>query len=112
MRRRMRPLGTAMWGSLGLIAWTHVGYPAVVALAASRRTARRPAPERHLPTVTLVIVAHNEERVIRERLENALALDYPRDRLDVVVSLDGCTDATRDVVAELGVAVIDNPRLR
>jgi glycosyltransferase involved in cell wall biosynthesis len=111
MRRRMRPLGTAMWGSLGLIAWTHVGYPAVVALAASRRTACRPAAERHLPTVTLVIVAHNEERVIRERLENALALEYPRDRLDVVVTLDGCTDGTRDVVEELGVAVIDNPRL-
>lgn len=112
MRRRLK---TAMWGSAALIAWTHVGYPLAAALAASRR---RPAPvpapgDDELPSVALVIAAHDEERVIAARLDNALGLDYPRDRLRVVVSLDGSTDATRRIAegyADRGVVVLDNPR--
>jgi glycosyltransferase involved in cell wall biosynthesis len=66
-----------------------------------------------LPPVTLVIAAHDEERVIRERIENALALDYPPDHLEVVVSLDGSTDGTRAVVEEMAgerVRVVANER--
>jgi glycosyltransferase involved in cell wall biosynthesis len=107
----MRGLGTAMWGSLALIAWTHVGYPAVAGLLAARRRESPPAPGEP-PSVTLVIAAHNEERVMRARLENALALDYPRERLQIVVSLDGSTDGTRAIAESFGgdVLVIDNPR--
>jgi GT2 family glycosyltransferase len=113
MTRRMGWLGTAMWGSLALIGWTHVGYPAVAAVAASRRPERRPPRRGRLPSVALVIAAHNEEHVMRERLENALALDYPRELLEVVVSLDGPTDGTRAVAeafADRGVSVIEHPR--
>jgi cellulose synthase/poly-beta-1,6-N-acetylglucosamine synthase-like glycosyltransferase len=109
----MRRLGTAMWGSLALIGWTHVGYPAVAGLAARFLARGRSAPPAWEPTVTLVIAAHNEEAVIRERLENALALDYPGDRLQVAVSLDGSTDGTRAIVESYrsrGVVVFDNPR--
>jgi cellulose synthase/poly-beta-1,6-N-acetylglucosamine synthase-like glycosyltransferase len=109
----MRPIGTAMWGSLALIAWTHAGYPLAAAAAASRAGYRSRRDEQHLPSVTLVIAAHDEERVIRERLDNALALDYPRERLEVVVSLDGSTDATKRIAegyASRGVTVIDNAR--
>ena len=107
----MRGLRTALWTSAALIAWTHVGYPLAAAALASR-TRRRPTPPRgpDLPSVTLVIVAHDEERVIGERVENALALDYPADRLEVVVSLDGCTDATRAIAQRHGVRVLDQPR--
>jgi cellulose synthase/poly-beta-1,6-N-acetylglucosamine synthase-like glycosyltransferase len=105
----MRGLGTAMWGSLALIAWTHVGYPAVTGLLAARRR-DAPPPPGEPPTVTLVIAAHNEEPVMRPRLENALALEYPRDRLEVVVSLDGSTDGTRAIAESFGVLVLDNPR--
>jgi glycosyltransferase involved in cell wall biosynthesis len=122
----MGRLGTAMWGALALIGWTHAGYPAVAGLLARGRersaaagggessrgeTPRDATSSGSLPTVTLVIAAHNEESVIGPRLENALALDYPRDRLNVVVSLDGCTDGTRAIVERFdGVALIDNPR--
>jgi cellulose synthase/poly-beta-1,6-N-acetylglucosamine synthase-like glycosyltransferase len=106
----MRGLRTALWTSAALIAWTHAGYPLAAAALASR-TRRRPAPEPgELPTVTLVIAAHNEERVIGARIDNALALDYPADRLEVVVSLDGSTDATGAIARQRGVRVIDNPR--
>jgi cellulose synthase/poly-beta-1,6-N-acetylglucosamine synthase-like glycosyltransferase len=106
----MRRAETAMWTALGLIAWTHVGYPAAAAVAARGRSRPRPdgAP---LPSVALVIAAHDEEAVIRERLDNALALDYPADRLEVVVSLDGSTDGTREAAcAYPRVTVLDNPR--
>jgi cellulose synthase/poly-beta-1,6-N-acetylglucosamine synthase-like glycosyltransferase len=109
----MNRLGSAMWGSLALIAWTHAGYPAAAAAAASRSRYRPRTDDTHLPTVALVIAAHDEERVIRERLDNALALDYPSERLEIVVSLDGSTDRTRELAeayAARGVVVVDNPR--
>ena len=103
----------AMWSALGLIGWTHIGYPAVAGLAARRRPPRPPLDDSPLPSVALVIAAHNERSVIERRLENALALDYPADRLTVVVSVDGSTDGTSEIAerfAGRGVRVIDNPR--
>lgn len=108
----MDRLATAMWTSLGLIAWTHVGYPVTAGLAASR-SRYRPSQSDHLPSVALVIAAHNEEAVIGERLDNALQLSYPPALLQVVVSLDGSTDGTLSVVeqyASRGVCVLANPR--
>ena len=100
-----------MWGSLALIAWTHVGYPLAAAAAAWRRRYEpRRDPER-LPPVALIVAAHDEERVIAERLENALALDYAQ--LEVIVSLDGSTDGTRAIVesyAHRGVKLLINER--
>jgi cellulose synthase/poly-beta-1,6-N-acetylglucosamine synthase-like glycosyltransferase len=109
----MRRLSTAMWGSLALIVWTHAGYPAVAAVAASRSSYRSRSDDGQLPSVALVIAAHDEEAVIRARLDNALALDYPRELLEIVVSLDGSTDETRNIAeayAPHGVSVIDNAR--
>src|SRR3954471_17935488 len=109
----MRAIGTAMWGSLALIAWTHAGYPLAAAAAASLAGYRPRRDDRFLPSVALVIAAHDEERVIAERLDNALALDYPPDRLEGGGSLDGAPDATRRIAesyAPRGVTVIDNPR--
>jgi cellulose synthase/poly-beta-1,6-N-acetylglucosamine synthase-like glycosyltransferase len=96
------------WGSLGALAWTHAGYPLAMALLARLR----PRPVRkaeQTPSVALVISAHNEEAVIRRRIENALALDYPEEVLEVVVASDGSTDLTDGIVGELAAA---NPRLR
>ena len=64
----MRAAKTVMWGSLGLLVWTHVGYPlAAVSLARFRRYRAR-HDEEFMPEVALVITAHNEEAVIGERL--------------------------------------------
>jgi GT2 family glycosyltransferase len=102
-----------MWGSLGLIAWTHVGYPLATAAAARRRRFMPRRDESFVPDVALIIAAHDEGDVLRERLENALALDYPRERLDIVVALDGSADGTRAIVegfAGKGVRLLDLPR--
>jgi cellulose synthase/poly-beta-1,6-N-acetylglucosamine synthase-like glycosyltransferase len=102
-----------MWTSLGLIAWAHAGYPLAAALAGR---VRRYSPRRddgYLPEVALIIAAHDEQVVMAERLRNALALDYPRERLEVVVALDGCSDGTRAAAegfSDEGVRILDLPR--
>ncbi len=109
----MDRLDGAMWGALSLVAWTHAGYPVAAACMARRAPYRSRGDAGHLPSVALVIAVHNEERAIRARLDNALGLDYPSGLLEVVLSLDGCTDGTARVAAAYasrGVRVLDNPR--
>lgn len=76
-----------------LIAYTYVLFPCLVLL----RARVRPQPYRSAPitpSVSVVIAAHNEARAIRAKLDNLLGLDYPPDRLQVVVAADGCDDGT------------------
>jgi glycosyltransferase involved in cell wall biosynthesis len=88
------------WTSLGLIVWTHFGYPLAMGLLAWLRP--RPVAKAAIePSVVLVVAAHDEENVIGRRLENLLALDYPADQLEIVVASDGSTDRTDEIVAEI-----------
>jgi cellulose synthase/poly-beta-1,6-N-acetylglucosamine synthase-like glycosyltransferase len=85
------------WGSVGALAWTQAGYP--IAAAALARLRGRPVRKDEIePTVSLIVAAHNEENVIERRLENLLALDYPVDKLAIVVASDASTDRTDDLV--------------
>ncbi len=85
------------WVAGGALAWTHVGYP--LAAAALARVRPRPVQRDDVtPEVTVVVAAHDEEDVIGRRVENLLELDYPADRLAVVVASDGSTDGTDAVV--------------
>jgi cellulose synthase/poly-beta-1,6-N-acetylglucosamine synthase-like glycosyltransferase len=93
-------LRAAFWGSLGALAWTHVGYP--VAAAALARL--RPRPIRKddaTPDVSVIVAAHDEEDVIARRVDNLLELDYPAEHLEIVVASDGSTDRTDEIVEEL-----------
>jgi cellulose synthase/poly-beta-1,6-N-acetylglucosamine synthase-like glycosyltransferase len=56
------------------------------------------SPTSKFPTITLIIAAHNEEKVIEEKIEDVLSLDYPRDKLQVVVASDASTDRTNAIV--------------
>jgi glycosyltransferase involved in cell wall biosynthesis len=96
------------WGSLGALAWTHAGYPLAMGVLARVR----PRPVRkaeQTPSVSLVVSAHDEEAVIRRRVDNALALDYPPESLEVVVASDGSADLTDAIVGEIAA---ENPRVR
>jgi glycosyltransferase involved in cell wall biosynthesis len=88
------------WGSLGALAWTHAGYPAFMGVLARLRP-RPVGKEDVTPSVALVVSAHDEEAVIRRRLENLLELDYPEERLAIVVASDGSTDLTDAIVGEV-----------
>jgi cellulose synthase/poly-beta-1,6-N-acetylglucosamine synthase-like glycosyltransferase len=112
-------LAVVLWASLGLIVYAHAGYPLLLSLLARLRGRARAAdPVDPLPRVSLVVAAHDEEAVIERRVENALALDYPPERLEVIVASDGSADRTveraRAAAAAAGgsgrVRVLDLPR--
>jgi cellulose synthase/poly-beta-1,6-N-acetylglucosamine synthase-like glycosyltransferase len=111
-------LEVVFWVSIGLIAYAHVGYPLLLAalVRLRRRTPARPGGDGELPRVSLIVAAHDEEEVIERRVENAVALDYPPDRLEVIVASDGSRDRTVALArAAAGIAagrvrVLDLPR--
>ena len=106
-------LRAAFWGSALAIVYTHAGYPALLKLLARGRGDEnpRPAPPAELPRVSLVIAAYDEEEVIAGKVRNVLALDYPRDRLEVIVCSDGSKDATVERARTAGAdLVLDLPR--
>ena len=101
-------LRLVFWGSLGALAWTHVGYP-VAAAALARVRARPVRKQEWTPSVSVIVAAHDEETVIERRLENLLQLDYPPDRVEIVVASDASTDRTDELVEALAAR---EPRVR
>jgi cellulose synthase/poly-beta-1,6-N-acetylglucosamine synthase-like glycosyltransferase len=85
------------WGCLATLVYVYFGFPLLL-LARGRLRPRpyRTGPE--TPNVSVVIAARNEADVIAARLENLLALDYPRDRLEVLIASDGSDDGTNELV--------------
>lgn len=100
---------TLFWGSLGALAWTHVGYPVAVGALARMRPRCVAKDDTYEPSVSVIVAAHNEEDVIRGRLENLLALDYPGSKLEIVVASDASTDRTDEIVQSIGAS---EPRIR
>jgi poly-beta-1,6-N-acetyl-D-glucosamine synthase len=109
----MLALEIAFWTAVALLVHTHVTYP--VALWLIARVRGRPAAPAAAagepPRVSLIVAAHDEERVIERKLRNALALDYPRDRLELIVASDGSSDRTVELARASGAdLVLDLPR--
>ncbi len=122
-----------LWGSAGLLGYTHVGYPVLLLLLARLRDRSAaptdqpstpptdrprttpadapPAPPPGQPSVSVIVAAYAEQEVIAGRVANLRALDYPRERLELIVACDGSPDATarraRDAGADL---VLELPR--
>ena len=89
--------------ALGLLFHSYVGYPILLWLVALFRRGAPSAPRDPVswPEVSIVISAHNEEQVIGRRIENLLALDYPPERLHILIGSDGSTDRTAEIVKSL-----------
>jgi len=102
-------VAVVFWLSLAALVWTHAAYPAAAALAARVRS-RPPRRADVTPTVAVIVAAHDEETVIERRVANLLALDYPRERLEVIVTSDASTDRTEELAERAGARVIRNPR--
>ncbi|HUJ51177.1 MAG TPA: glycosyltransferase family 2 protein [Bryobacteraceae bacterium] len=82
-----------LWISIATVIYTYAGYP--LTLLALRMFVRRPIRRAQIsPSVSLLIPAYNESRVIERKIQNALALDYPEERLEIVVASDGSADDT------------------
>ena len=80
-----------------LVAYAYLGYPLLI-FVLSRLLPRRVRKADITPKVSLIIAAYNEERDIAARLDNALALDYPCDKLEIIVASDCSTDRTDEIV--------------
>ncbi|HEU4979377.1 MAG TPA: glycosyltransferase, partial [Solirubrobacteraceae bacterium] len=102
-------LKAVFWASAGLIVYAQAGYPALLAALGARRAAA-PAPppvaDGGEPQVSLIVAAHREEDVIAAKVANALALDWPRERLEVIVACDGSPDATAQRARAAGADVV------
>ncbi len=87
------------WLAASLVGYSYLGYPAWLWLRSrwSPRPVRRSSTT---PTVSAVIVVRNEESVIAPKIENLLTLDYPKEKLNVVVVSDGSTDRTPTILAD------------
>ena len=101
------------WLGAGAILYTHLGYPLLLIGVARVKKERRPFKPRgassasdDLPTVSLIVPAYDEEDVIADKVANALALDYPRDRLQIIVASDGSTDATAECARAAGASLV------
>ncbi len=90
-----------LWISVAALAHVYVGYP-VLLFIVSRIWSRPTRKAAITPPVTMIIAAYNEEKVIAKKLENSLEIDYPADRLEIIVASDGSTDRTNEIVKSYG----------
>lgn len=100
------------WGSIVALAWLFVGYPVFV-LVRGVLVKRRYETNAITPDISIVVAAYNEADSIRARIENLLSLDYPNDRVQIIVASDGSSDGTVPIASEFanrGVTVLDLPR--
>lgn len=92
-------LEIVFWFFVGLAAYTYFGYPVLVCLLS--RLFSRPIrkDDDFTPSISVIIAAYNEERDLPEKLKNVLSLDYPKEKLEVIVASDCSTDGTDEIVA-------------
>jgi cellulose synthase/poly-beta-1,6-N-acetylglucosamine synthase-like glycosyltransferase len=88
----------SFWIAASLLAYSYVAYPAIVLAAAALVGKRRDGPScNSWPDVAVIIAAHNEEKVIGDRIRNVLEQDYPPERLALIIGSDGSTDSTVEI---------------
>lgn len=97
------------WMAVFLLFYVYFGYPIMLGAIASFRHVQTKADEMHEPTVSLIIAAYNEEAVIGKKIENSLRLDYPKEKLEIIIFSDASTDRTDEIVksyADQGVKLL------
>jgi cellulose synthase/poly-beta-1,6-N-acetylglucosamine synthase-like glycosyltransferase len=93
-------LAYAFWCAACLILYTYFGYPAWIYLR-SRLHPWLPRQELIFPSVSVILAVHNGAALLRQKVDHLLSLDYPRDRMEIVIVSDGSTDGTEDLLNEL-----------
>jgi cellulose synthase/poly-beta-1,6-N-acetylglucosamine synthase-like glycosyltransferase len=89
------------WGCVAYLVYVYAGFPLLVVLRG--RFWPRPYERRRIePKVTVVMAAHNEAAVIEDKIASVLSLDYPPERLEIVIASDGSDDGTDEIVRRSG----------
>jgi cellulose synthase/poly-beta-1,6-N-acetylglucosamine synthase-like glycosyltransferase len=85
------------WTSLAVIMYIYLGYPFIITFLA--KYFKKAVNKGHItPSVTLLIAAYNEDKIIAQKLDNCLSIDYPKDKLEIIVVSDGSDDRTNEIV--------------
>lgn len=92
-------LQIVFWLALAALLYTYFGYPLLVFLV-SILFPKKVSKNDFEPKVTILITAYNEEKAIRSKLENTLKIEYPKDKLEILVASDGSDDRTDEIVKE------------
>lgn len=100
------------WATAALVVYVYAGYPLLLVAVAACGGRKAIHPAAMEPAVTLVVSAYNEAGVIAEKIRNSLALDYPADRLEVLVVSDASDDGTDDIVRQAGDARVRLLRMK
>ena len=106
MSLRYELLECIFWASLGLILYTYAGFPLWIYL----RSWLWPNPWRQapiVPSVSVILAVHNGAKLLAKKIDHLLALDYPPDKVDIIVVSDGSTDGTHRILEE-----IHHPRVK
>ena len=103
------------WASFLLVFYIYIGYPLLIELLSMiRTTVDKSVPNKNtedLPSVSILIAAYNEEKDIKDTLVNKIKLDYPREKLEILVVSDESTDATDEIVESIAKVSDINIRL-
>ena len=101
----MLTLKILFWATLLIVFYTYIGYGILLYIIIRLKRLFRGKPQKavmpqddELPTMTLMICAYNEEDVVAEKMENTLALDYPKDKLRIMWVTDGSNDRTNELL--------------
>ena len=84
---------------LALVVYTYIGYPAIIVLISKVYQKKRKINLDYRPTVTWVVPSYNEQDIIADKINNILALEYPADKLDIIIITDGSSDDTPKIAA-------------
>lgn len=94
----MLALRIVWWTAVFIIFWAMIGYPLSLVILNKLFKKENKKDYSYEPTVTIMVVAHNEEKVIGQKLQNLLDTDYPADKLEFLVASDFSTDRTDEIV--------------
>ena len=85
------------WAAVAVIVFAYILFPAIIFIRG--RLVRKPYVSADItPAISMVIAAHNEAANIGAKLDNVLAMDYPREQLEVIIASDGSNDGTNEIV--------------
>jgi poly-beta-1,6-N-acetyl-D-glucosamine synthase len=97
-------LELTFWISISILFYVYIGYYLLLKIMTVVSKNGKPHPQRipeeDLPTVSIIITVYNEENVIAERIENLLRLDYPEEKIDIIIGSDGSTDRTVELAGK------------
>lgn len=105
-------MSALFWISLLLVFYTYAGYLLVLAVITKFKKNNMGIDDEFLPALSLIIAAYNEEKTIEQKINGSLGMDYPKDRLEIIVASDASTDETDSIVKRFenkGVVLVRQP---